>query len=356
MFEKRLLKIKRDSSYNFDKSKYLRLDANERVIPFSKKDLGAIKKLINDYKLQSYPTNRFPIVKLISKKENIKIDQISITPGADAVLKYVFEIISNLRGNVLSVYPTYGMIDVYCEIYNKRHIKIKESELEEFKNPKNYRNISLVYIANPNSPSGKMIPNKIISKIAKYSKLRNIIFIIDEAYIDYSKYKSLKGMIKKNKNILIIRTYSKFFGLAGLRIGHIMANDKLIYAINSIRPPHDINNISLNILKYFLLKKKDNYINQINKSKNYINNYCKKNNIKIFMTEANFFHIFTEKQKILPVIEYLKKNKILVKSNYLNFSNVAYSGPKNTIRVSIGSTKQMKKFFKKFKYILDKIK
>ena len=119
MFNNRFLKIPRDSKYNFDKSKFLRLDANERIIPFSNTDHKFLKKSITNYNLQAYPTNRETVMQLIGKKEKISINQISITPGADSVLKYVFELISHNKGDVLSVYPTYGMIDVYCKIYKK---------------------------------------------------------------------------------------------------------------------------------------------------------------------------------------------------------------------------------------------
>ena len=110
MFDRSLLKIKRDSKYNFDKSSYLRLDANERVIPFSKKDLNFIKKKIYDSEIQSYPSYRLPVVKIISKKEKVKADQISITPGADTVLKYVFEaVVTHLR-HFLTHSPTHAFL------------------------------------------------------------------------------------------------------------------------------------------------------------------------------------------------------------------------------------------------------
>ena len=89
MFNSRFLKIPRDSKYNFDKNKFLRLDANERIIPFSNIDFRLLKKCITNYSLQAYPTNRETVAKLIAKKEKISIDQVSITPGADSVLKYV---------------------------------------------------------------------------------------------------------------------------------------------------------------------------------------------------------------------------------------------------------------------------
>ena len=345
MFNNRFLKIPRDSKYNFDKSKFLRLDANERIIPFSNTDHKFLKKSITNYNLQAYPTNRETVMQLIGKKEKISINQISITPGADSVLKYVFELISHNKGDVLSVYPTYGMIDVYCKIYKKKHNKIYENNLNKFLIKKNYSNISLVYIAYPKSPSGKIIPKNIILGIAKIKKKKKILFVIDEAYIEYSKYDSLKSLIKNNNNILIIRTYSKFFGLAGLRIGHIMCSKKIIQAINSIRPPHDISNLSLKILEYFLKKKKDTYLNDFYKSKKYIKDYCARKKFNFILTEANFFHIFFDEIKIKKILIGLKKNNILAKSNYLNFSNTLYKGPKNTVRVTIGSIKQMKLFF-----------
>lgn len=348
MYLKKLSKITRDDKYNFDKSQFLRLDANERVIPFSKKDLKFIRSLIDNYTLQSYPTNRREVLNIISKKENISSSKISITPGADTVLKYIFELISNNKGEVLSIYPTYGMIDVYCNIYGKKHYKINEQQLYKFSNIKNYKNISLVYVANPNSPSGKIIPKKIILDIVNITKKKNILFVIDEAYIHYSNSKSLKDLVSNNNNILVIRTFSKYFGLAGVRIGTLISNKFLLKIFNALRPPHDISNLSIQILKYFFLKKKDDYLNKIKQSKIFIKKFCEEKKIEIFITEANFFHIFQEKKKIKLIVNELKKRKILVKSNYINFSNVSYNGPKNTIRVSIGSIAQMKFFFKNY--------
>ena len=353
MFDRRFLKIKRDSSYNFEKKIFLRLDANERIIPFSKTDLSAIKKNINDYIIQSYPTNRDTVTRLICKKEKLPIDKICLTPGADTVLKYIFELISKNKGSILSVYPTYGMIDVYCNIYQKKHIKILENNLQKFLIKKNYLNISLVYIAYPNSPSGKIIPKNIILEIANICKQKKILFVIDEAYIEYSKQVSLKDLVKKYNNILIIRTYSKYFGLAGLRIGHVIGAKNIIQAINSVRPPHDISNLSLKILEYFLQKKKDTYLKEFNKSKEYIQNYCEINSLNHILTEGNFFHIIFDIKTIKKILIGMKKNNILIKSNYLNFSNTLYKGPKNTIRVSIGSINQMKFFFKTLNKIIN---
>ena len=160
----------RDSDFNFDRSKFLRMDANERIIPFSKKEISLIKKSINNYFLQAYPTFRSSLENKISKKENINKNNLCLTPGIDAVLKYIFEIYTSKKTNILTIYPTYGLIDVYAKIYDLKIKKIDEVDLRSLNNVSNYKNTSLVYIANPNSPSGTEISKKIIEKSLQDNK------------------------------------------------------------------------------------------------------------------------------------------------------------------------------------------
>lgn len=347
----RLSKINRDNNYDFDRSKFLRLDANERIINFSKFEINQIKRKINSYSIQSYPIKRNHVSKLISEKYKIKSDYISLSPGADSVIKYAFEVISELKGNVLSIHPTYGMVDVYAKIYNKKLIKIDEENFDLLKYKKTYKKISLIYLAIPNMPSGKIIPSNILREILKIANNKKILLIIDEAYIDFSNISSHIKLIKNYKNLLVIKTFSKYYGLAGLRIGFFASSKKILNLINTVRPPHDLCSISLEILNFFLKRKNNNYLNQIKQSKKFILKISKKLNFNIEMTEANFFHIFFEKKKIKKIVDLLKQNKILVKSSFSIDRGSPYTGPKNTIRITIGSKKQMEYFFK----ILNKI-
>ena len=108
-------------------------------------------------------------------------------------------------------------------------------------------------------------------------------------------------------------SFSKSIGLAGLRIGYTISDPLIKSAINSIRPPHDISIFSIKVAEYFLSNKKiwNNYLESINLSKSFINKECKKRNLKFINTEANFFHIFFPKRKILNIIKYLKKKKVI---------------------------------------------
>ena len=341
--------VERENLFNFNRSNYLRLDANERVAPFNKKDLINLKKLISNYNIQAYPTKRNQVVDKISKKYNIKKKNLSLMPGADSVLKYLFEIISKKKGNVLTIYPTYGMIDVYSKIYKKKLVKINDENSILFKKKSIYRNITMVYLAYPNMPSGKLIENDFLNFVLNFTNKKKIPLIIDEAYIDYSSKISNCSKINKYKNLVVIKTFSKFYGLAGLRLSFIASHYKNILAFDTIRPPHDVSLLNLEILNYFLSKKKDNYLNNIKKSRKIIERWCKFLNLKYQMTEANFFHIFFQKKNISKIVKYLFKKKILVKSSKTINRGAPYLGPADTIRVTIGNSKQMNNFFNKLK-------
>ncbi len=351
MYNKKILNLERNYEIDFDRRKFLRLDSNERVIPFSRNELSKFKKYLNDFSIQSYPSYRKEVKKLISKKENLLIENFTLTPGIDLTLKYIFDTFLNKKGNILTLYPTYGLIDVYANIYQKKLTKIYENNISKLNDPKILKNVNIVYLANPNSPSGKSLPKKILQNFIRKCAKKKIIVIIDETYVHFSKFKSLKDYINKFKNLIILRTFSKYYGLAGLRIGFIISNKKTIKYLNNIRPPNDLNHISLEILKN-LLKTKDNYLEEIKKSKKYIIKIANKMNLNFELTDCNFFHIYFKNSDIRFISKKFFNNKILIKSIFLNYSKFSYTGPRNSIRVTIGSNKQMVYFFNILKKIL----
>ncbi len=349
MYQKHLTNIIRTSQYNFNRTPFLRMDANERLIPFNKKILIDLKKIITNDILQSYPTNPEKVINLISRKENLKKKFINLVPGSDGAIKYIFEIFSSKKNKIISIYPTYGMIDVYSKIYKYKLSKIYENEVEKFYLKSTYNGTSFAYIANPNQPSGKIIKKDKIIKIIKTAYNKKKYVIVDEAYIDFSKQKSLSNLTKKYNNLIILKTFSKSTGLAGLRIGYVICHPNISKLINAVRPIFDISSFSIKVAEYFLLNKKitEMYLKKINVSKKMISKECIKRNIKFLNTEANFFHIFLNKNKTSKVFNFLKKRKILVKSKYSKGFKVL----ENSIRMTYGSKKQMNYFFRQ----LDKI-
>lgn len=346
MFNKHFKKITRTSQKNFNRENYLRLERNERVLPFSNKTLIDVRKLVNNNNLQSYATDQNAVLNLISKREKINTKYINMVPGADSAIKSIFEVFSKSKSKFVTIYPTYGMVQIYSYIYKIQMNKVYESDIEKFLLNETYKKISFLYIANPNQPSGSYFNKKLILKIIKKAKSQKKYIIIDEAYIDFANERSISQLVKKFDNLIVIKSFSKFIGLAGLRVGYFLSHPKIGKIINSVRANYDISHFSLKVVEYFLKNKKilNDYILQINKSKKYIAKECLKRKLKFLNTKANFFHIFLKPKKIKEVFEFLRKNKILIRSRYFGDLNLL----NNSIRVTIGSKKQMSYFFKQF--------
>ena len=101
-----------------DRIKYVRLDKNERVTPFSKKIINDVKGLIFSDILQTYPSSVEKLTKEISKKEKIKKENINVIPGSDSGIKYIFEILSGGKKRAMAaIYHSYGMLEIYAKIY-----------------------------------------------------------------------------------------------------------------------------------------------------------------------------------------------------------------------------------------------
>ena len=353
MLKKYLNRIKRTPHYNFDRSKYLRLDKNERIIPFNKKILIKLKKIISSSIIQSYPVEMHKLQNLISVKEKINKKYINITPGVEGAIKYIFEIFSDGNRIAASIYPTYGMVNVYSKVYKYKIIRVnlvnKIFDIKKFF----IKKTSFIYIANPNQPSGQFITEDNILKIIKRAKKNDTYVIIDETYIDFCEFESISKMVKKFKNLIVLKSLSKSFGIAGLRVGYLIASPHIIKILNTVRPSYDVSSFSIKVAEYFLkhIQIKNSFLKNIKEAKKYLINECLRRNIKFQNTQANFFYIILPNTKIKTVSNFMFKNKILVSSKHQN----SFKSSRNSIRITVGKKEQMRKFFALFDKIYKRI-
>tara|TARA_B100001093_G_scaffold330325_1_gene315347 strand:+ start:4068 stop:5111 length:1044 start_codon:yes stop_codon:yes gene_type:complete len=344
MFKSHLEKINRSTSRFHYRKKSLRLDKNERIIPFNKKTITDIKNLVTNNILQIYPEDFDKTIALLAKKEKVNKRFINLIPGADSGLKYLFEVLSKEK-KILSIHPTYKMVEVFSDVYKQFFNKVLESQIDKkFLNKKYYKNTSFLYIANPNQPSGNIIDYRKILEIIKFAKKKKKYLIIDEAYIDFSSQVSTASLVEKHANLIVLKSFSKSIGIAGARIGYLIANAKINKMVDAVRSAGDISHFSLVILDYFLKKPKiwKKYLKDITSSKNFISVTCKKNKFDFRMTEGNFFYIFFKKLNYKKILIKLKRKKVLVKPTIITNNG----NTKLSLRVTIGSIAQMKFFFK----------
>ena len=318
------------------KEEWLKLDWNEATLQPNPKLLNDISSFCTSNKLFNYPdVIADELKKEIANYNSINVENIELFNGSDSALNTIFSVFID-NSNVLLFEPTYTQVKPFINLYGG---KIVSSEIMNIFTSHDYKfeDISksdIVYIVNPNNPTGNLISKQTILNLA--NKYKNKLFIIDEAYYEFSNMTVVKEALNFD-NIIVTRTFSKAFALAGLRLGYIVANQKLLQLINKVRNSKDINSIAqigaLSSLKNIDYIKE--YSNEIRQTKSYFTKQLRDLNYEVADSESNF--VLVKVHNSDSFIKYLNFNKILVRDRS-SLTNL-----KNCVRITIGNSSQMNK-------------
>ena len=321
--------------------KKIRLDKNERLTDFESYFINKIKKKINSNYLNTYPEVE-PLYEIFSKKFNLNKEMFVLTAGSDMAIRNCFELLVRSGDKIITIFPTYAMVDVYAKLFEANQVKIhfnKKLELDISKLIKaiNYKT-RLIIIANPNSPTGTIIENRQIVNILKKAKKFNCYVLIDEAYYDFYNI-TVMPYLKKFQNLIISRTFSKAYGLAGCRVGLIIANKTIAKRLYKFRPMYEINSISVLIVKEIMKNKSvlKKYIKETIEGKKYLIKNLDKLGFPYYNSYTNFLLVdFRTKNFKNKVWNYFKNKNILITGE----PNIP--GCKNFLRFTLGPVKYMK--------------
>lgn len=341
-----LKNLKRTLNVSCNRLNYLRLDKNENLIPFPAQLIRKIRKKIDSNLISTYP-NIYPLYEKISKWIGCKRENLYISAGSDAAIKSVFEAFINPNDKTLLLDPTYAMYYVYAKIFQARVLKIGYSPdlsiniddlLECIRNEKP----KLICIANPNSPTGTVIPQQGLMDIISIAYKNKGVVLVDEAYHLYYPH-SLAGTIEKYKNLIVIRTFSKAFGLASARVGFAVTDKSLIYWLHKVRPMYETNAFAVLMAEIML----DNFqvikrnIAATLEGKKLLEQELSKMNIKFYNSHTNFVNINVgSRVKSMAIVRHMRDRGILIGGGY------PYKCLYNCIRVTVGSETMIKEFLK----------
>ena len=238
----------------------IRLDKNEKPDDHVSYLMKKIKKNLKDEILTAYPETE-SLYNSISKKFKINKNSLVLTPGSDAAIKMCLDLLTEKNDKIITLNPTFAMVDIYAKIKRLKQVKINYNDnlnldLNKLFKTINRDKVKLLIIANPNSPTGTVISNKILLKILNVCRKKNIFVLIDEAYYGFYKFTAL-NYLKSNKNLIICRTFSKAYGLAGCRVGFLIANHLVAQKLYNLRPMYEINSLGVMIVNEIL---KDNHL------------------------------------------------------------------------------------------------
>ena len=213
-------------------SKIVKLSSNENPYGPSERVRNAIIKSFDD--ACRYPYEYIlELQNILAKKHNVNPESIVITGGSNEALRVTGLAVADQGGDIVAGQPTYLALMNYAEAWGGKINWVsvdsnKGYDLVEIEKKINEKT-KMVFIANPNNPTGTLLEKSLLSKFCERVSEKTLIFC-DEAYYDYINepdYPSMDYLVRQDKDIIISRTFSKVYGMAGLRIGYLVLKPEL---------------------------------------------------------------------------------------------------------------------------------
>ncbi len=247
-FNKKLQELSKLQGYQ--KPEYhegvLKLDSNENFAINKQLQQELIDSAKKNSDVREYPLGKSEkLVEALSKYLQIPPSMIGLGNGSDQILDLILSNFASKQTKILTSEPTFGFFEERCKLYAIPTIKIpfsKEMTLDVDNFISKSKKADILYIDSPNNPTGfQFKKDEIVELIKKFDG----IVIIDEAYGEFSDY-SVANLTKKFDNLIVVRTFSKTFGLAGLRLGYVIANKKFIDVFTRVlQYPYPLNTLAI---------------------------------------------------------------------------------------------------------------
>jgi histidinol-phosphate aminotransferase len=304
-----------------------------------------------------YPTNynRYPdplqlqVKKRLGKIKGAKPENIFLGNGSDEGIDLLIRAFCEPnRDSILITEPTYGMYAVCAEVnaVNIQKVTLTESfdiDVDTILG-KIDSSTRIIFLCSPNNPTGNLLSRgKIVDVLNRF----NGLVVIDEAYIDFSKSKSFIKILEQFPNLVILQTFSKAWGLAGLRLGMCFASKAIIDVLNKIKYPYNINIVTQQVALAALKKieRKDKAVKEIIKERKLLGRELLKLRITehVYPSDSNF--LLVRVSDAPGIYRYLMNKKIIVRDR----SKVTLCN--NCIRITVGTPSENKRLIKALKKI-----
>ena len=336
--------------------KYVKLSANESSLGVS----AGVKKIFKNKKLliNRYPDSKSKVLRrAISKEAKCDFEKIICGAGSDEIIQMICQLYLNKNDEVILPEYSFLMYRIYSKIIGAKVLFSKEKNFKiSIENiiKKVTKKTKIVFLANPNNPTGTYLnKSELITLRKKLNK--KILLVIDDAYHEYNlkkDYVSGLDLFKRTKNVFILRTFSKLYGLASLRIGWGYGDKKIINALYKIKPPFNVNLFAERCAtkaisdKGFVKKSVRHNTFWGNKIKKFFSNY----NISTNEIVCNFLLLDFKKCKISSdlFMKKLLKNRIIIRG-------MKEYKIKNCLRLSIGNSSENKYLLKVVKKIFKNV-
>lgn len=329
----------------------IKLASNENPLGPSPMAVGAIQEMLNN--IHFYPdSNNFDLKKAIAKLTKHDEKGLIIGNGSDEIIKLIAETFLNSGDEVITATPTFSEYEFAATIMGAKTVKIPTNDfkhdLEAMKAAIN-EHTKMIYICNPNNPTGTIVTENDLDRFMDEIPA-DILVVFDEAYYEYvnsAQYTSGKKYLDLNKKVIVLRTFSKIYGLAGLRVGYGLTNPIIAAAIARVMEPFNVN-----LLAQIGARAAIDDVEHLTESqemnltgKEYLYQEFEKLGLTYVETQTNFIFLNTGKD-CQEVFAKLLNLGIIIRTGDI-FGYPTY------IRVTIGSLEENKRFITGLKTVLE---
>lgn len=334
----------------FGAKRWTKLASNENLLGPSPKAVAAIRKELS--KIYLYPEGPCTVLRrALAEKFALPEERVVISNGADNLILMIASAFVDEGDEVVMADPTFSVYTNVTQIMGGKPIKVK---LKDFTHDldtmlkKVNRKTKLVFICNPNNPTGTTVSlesfNYFLSKLPKH-----VIVILDEAYGDFVEdafYPNGLDYIREKRQLIVLRTFSKVYGLAGLRIGYALGREDLVDCLYKVRDPFPVHRLA-QVAAVAALNDEDHAIKSIQlvyEGKRYLYKELDRLGLSYVPSQANFIFIDFERDSE-EIFQVLLRGGVIIRPGKI-------WGYPTFARVTIGRMDDNRRFIKALKKIM----
>lgn len=309
----------------------LRLHAGERDWQYSDSIWKSFINRLSEQDIRLYPNVDRARQKL-SSFLNTSIDNLTIAEGSDRILKNIFECFALPGTRVLSVSPSFPMYKIYSQLYGADYYEVPYVDhtfpYAEFCNSIN-ETVNLVVISNPCSPVGDQLSFEQIAEVHRLCKMHDCLLVVDEAYMEFSHGKSAASLIEFG-NIIVVSTFSKAQGSAGIRLGYGLSDRYIAGLLSSVRAMNELSAPAI-VWMETLIDNYDEvvkYVNNVKKNRQILEQWLSSKSLEYIPSNTNFLNIQLDNPlpdvvvKRSPLFDDVVWTRVCVPGNDMHFQKL----------------------------------
>jgi histidinol-phosphate aminotransferase len=326
-------------------NKVIKLNTNENPYPPSPLVFAALRKASNR-SLRLYPEPLAESLRAVAASVyGVQPENILAGNGSDEILSIIMRSFVGPEDRVAFPVPTYSLYDTLVAIQQGERVTVDYPQ--DFAVPEALasQNAAVTFLCNPNSPSGTLVSLQDIERLAHAV---SGVLVIDEAYVDFAENEGASSLplIQHLPNLVVLRTFSKSFSLAGMRIGLAFASEEIIFGMMKVKDSYNLNRLSLVAATAALgdMPWMTRNSRRIQRSRRQLSAVLKKMGFYVYPSHANFVMARKKEQNLKDVYERLKSKKILVR--YFDVP-----GLQDSLRITVGTPQEIRALLKEMKAI-----